>query len=115
MAVAIIPSVGLGFQVRPEPLPMRRASGGKRSKRLRGEPAARNAKHGGSWAEGASQRARGGAPALALATQTGWPRLQARGAPHLGRGPKATPVTFDLRALSTYLGDHERGTCPSRR
>jgi hypothetical protein len=84
-------SIGFGFQFASETLPMRRASGGKRSKRLRGEPTARNkVEEAGRKALRSALGAE--APAFsclhyALATVTDSPRLQARGAKRLGRGP----------------------------
>jgi hypothetical protein len=84
-------SIGFGFQFASETLPMRRASGGKRSKRLRGEPAARNAME---EAGRKALRSALGAEApvfaylhCALATVTNSLRLQARGAQRIGRGP----------------------------
>ena len=91
----------LGFQLRSETLPLRRAWGGKWSTRLRGEPAARNAVE--EAGRKALRSALGAVPQPALVAVTVWPRLQARCASRIGRGPKVAPSLCPSISKSCHI------------
>lgn len=79
----IVSSFRIGFSANLNPCPSARL-GGKRSKRLRGEPAARTKR--GSWAEGASQRVRGQRPQPSLSSSDRHRMAEMHRGSHIGAG-----------------------------